>query len=85
MFINVLLAPVPFEEHLQDVILFAFIICMNFYLIKSRIPILQIPIGVFSVVIGMMFNDLPLFPFLNLIIVIAGIVNILSSIETVTM
>lgn len=67
----------------EPLLLFFFLICLNLFLVKSKIPLIQVIVGLFSVVVGMLINELPLFPYLNLMIVIIGIVDIVSAISDV--
>lgn len=74
-----------FTGTFEPLILFIFLVTLNLYLVKSRIPLIQVTVGAFSVVIGMLIFELPLFPFLNLIIIVVAIIDILSAVSDVTM
>lgn len=66
---------------MDEVLLFLVVIAINLTLIKFHIPILELPIGVFSIVYGMMETGLPYFPFINLIVVVIGIGSIMDAID----
>lgn len=66
---------------LEGILLFAILIIVSLVMIKFHIPIMELPIGIFIVIAGMLFADLPYFPFLNLILVVCGIANVLDAID----
>lgn len=66
---------------LEEIFLFGILLVLSLVMIKFKIPILEIPIGLFVIIAGMLITGLPYFPFLNLILVVCGIADILDGID----
>ena len=66
---------------MEAILLFLGVIAVNLVLLKMKIPLLEFPVGIFTIVYCMLNTDLPYFPYINLIGVIFGIGLILDSID----
>lgn len=66
---------------LEAVIILVVVLALNLFLLKMKIPLLQILVGVVTIVIMFLASDTPYFPFSNLIIGVVGIAGLLDSVN----
>lgn len=69
---------------LPTIIIAIFFVCLNIYLIKSlKIPILSIIVGIITVAVAFLMQDMMYFPYVNMLIAVFGVYCILSSVVSV--